>query len=63
MLSNVLQERVTMVMPLLIPLLIISFLPFVIVTAVLWKKGKTVEALLIWNSLLLYAIALILLLK
>jgi hypothetical protein len=47
----------------LVPLLVLSLLGFVTVAAVLWKKGKTIEALLVWNSLLLYVIAVILLLK
>ncbi len=47
----------------LVPLLVLSFLGLIIVIAVLWKKGKTIEALLVWNSLLLYVIALTLLLK
>ncbi len=47
----------------LVPLLALSLLGFIIVSVVLWKKGKTIEALLVWNSLLLYIIAVILLLK
>ena len=61
MLQNIEQEQVTMVNVAMIPLLILSFSAFVIVIAALWKKGKTIEALLTWNSLLLYLIALILL--
>jgi len=61
MLGNALQ--VPMVILPIIPLLIISILAFLIIAALLWKRGKTVEALLVWNSLLLYIIALILLLK
>jgi hypothetical protein len=44
-------------------LLILSLLAFVIMSVVLWRRGKTVEALLVWNSMFLYIIALILLLK
>jgi hypothetical protein len=52
-----------MVMVALLPLLFLSFLAFLIGIVLLWRKGKTVEALLVWNSLFLYIIALILLLK
>jgi len=61
MLKNSLQISVVNVA--MIPLLILSFLVFIVVIAILWKRGKTIEALLVWNSLLLYVIALILLLK
>ncbi|UCF59262.1 MAG: hypothetical protein JSV15_02290 [Candidatus Bathyarchaeota archaeon] len=61
MLKNSLQ--ISMANVAMIPLLILSFLAFLIVIAILWKRGKTIEALLAWNSLLLYVIALILLLK
>jgi hypothetical protein len=61
MLQNTLQVQMASVA--LVPLLVLSFLGFIIVIAVLWKKGKTIEALLVWNSLLLYVIALTLLLK
>jgi len=61
MLKNPLQT--SMVNVAIIPLLILSFLAFIVVIAILWKRGKTIEALLVWNSLLLYVIALILLLK
>jgi len=44
-------------------LIALSFLAFIWVIAILWRRGKTVEALLVWNSLMLYVIALILLLK
>jgi hypothetical protein len=55
--------QISMVNVGMLPLLILSFLAFIIVVAILWKRGKTIEALLVWNSLLLYVIALILLLK
>ncbi|MBS7616089.1 hypothetical protein KEJ45_02675 [Candidatus Bathyarchaeota archaeon] len=55
-------QQILFAAPAMIPLLIISFLAFIIVVAILWRKGKTVEALLVWNSLMLYIIALILLL-
>jgi hypothetical protein len=63
MLKYTLQFPSSNTMPLIWSLLVLLFLPFIIITAVLWKKGKTVEALLVWNSLPLYIIALILLLK
>jgi len=47
----------------ILPLLILSSLVFLLATVGLWRKGKTIEALLVWNSLLLYIIALILLLR
>lgn len=56
-------QQVTIAAFAIIPILIVSFIAFVVVIAVLWKKGKTIEALLAWNSLLLYVIALILVLK
>jgi len=55
--------QISMVNVGMLPLLILSFLVFIVVIAILWKRGKTIEALLVWNSLLLYVIALILLLK
>ena len=61
MLKNSLQISIVNVA--MIPLLILSFSVFIVVIAILWKRGKTIEALLVWNSLLLYVIALILLLK
>ncbi|MDH5734312.1 MAG: hypothetical protein OEY88_11125 [Candidatus Bathyarchaeota archaeon] len=61
MLKNSLQISIVNVA--MIPLLILSFLVFIVVIAILGKRGKTIEALLVWNSLLLYVIALILLLK
>ena len=61
MLMNIQQAQMETVT--IVPLLILSFLAFFIVIAILWKKGKTIEALLVWNSLLLYVIALVLLLK
>jgi hypothetical protein len=63
MFQNIRQEQVAIVTVAMIPLLILSFSAFIIVIAVLWKKGKAIEALLAWNSLLLYVIALILLLE
>jgi hypothetical protein len=44
----------------LLPLLIISIAAFLIASAMLWKKGKSVEAMLVWISLWLYLITLIL---
>jgi len=61
MLKNVFQ--VPMANIALVPLMFLSFLVFIIPIAVLWKRGKIIEALLVWNSMLLYIIALILLLK
>lgn len=61
MLNNLLQVHMASVA--YVPLLILSFLLFLIVVAVLWKRGKTIEALLAWNSLWLYVIALILLFR
>jgi len=60
-LKGVLQVLIVAVA--MIPLLVLSFSAFLIVVFVLWKRGKTVEALLVWISLLIYAIILILLLK
>jgi hypothetical protein len=62
MLEYTLQFPVSNTMPLIWSLLVLLFLPFIIITPVLWKRGKTIEALLVWNSLPLYIIALILLL-
>jgi hypothetical protein len=45
------------------PLLILSILAFLAVTGLLWRRGKSVEAMLVWVSLWLYLIALILLFK
>jgi len=42
------------------PLLIISIVAFFVVSGVLWRRGKSVEAMLVWISLWLYLIALIL---
>jgi len=41
-------------------LLIISIVAFIVAVAVLWRKGKTVEAMMVWMSLWLYLITLIL---
>jgi hypothetical protein len=49
--------------PLFIPLIILSLVLFLGVVGFLWRKGKTIEALLVWVSMWLYLIALILLLK
>lgn len=46
-----------------LPLVIVSFIAFLGAAGWLWKKGKTIEALLIWVSMWLYVIALILLFK
>jgi len=63
MLKSVLQVQTVETQITLVPLLILSVLAFLVVVAVLWRRGKTIEALLVWVSLLLYFIALILLLK
>jgi len=47
----------------LFPLVLLSVLAFLIAIVLLWRRGKTIEALLIWNSMFLYFIALILLFK
>ena len=44
-------------------LLILSILAYLVVTGLLWRRGKSVEAMLVWVSLWLYLIALILLSK
>jgi hypothetical protein len=44
-------------------LLILSLVVFLAVVILLWRRGKTVEALLVWNSMFLYIIAWILFLK
>jgi hypothetical protein len=49
--------------PSYIALIVLSILPFLGVAVFLWRKGKTVEALLIWISMWLYIIALILLFR
>ena len=41
-------------------LLILSILAYIAVTGLLWRRGKSVEAMLVWVSLWLYLIALIL---
>jgi hypothetical protein len=46
-----------------IPIIILSIVAFLGVLGFLWKKGKTIEALLVWLSMWLYLIALILLLR
>jgi len=46
-----------------IALIVLSIVPFLGVAVFLWRKGKTVEALLIWISMWLYIIALILLFR
>jgi hypothetical protein len=52
---------VQMVQIALFPLLLLSIAVFLVAVALLWRRGKTVEALLVWNSMFLYFIALILL--
>jgi hypothetical protein len=42
-------------------LLILSILAYLAVIGLLWSRGKSVEAMLVWVSLWLYLIALILL--
>jgi hypothetical protein len=44
----------------LFPLLIISIVAFFAASGLLWRRGKSVEAMLVWISLWLYLIALIL---
>jgi hypothetical protein len=46
-----------------VPLLIISVIGFLVAAGWLWKKGKTIEAMLVWVSFWLYLIALILLFR
>jgi hypothetical protein len=46
-----------------IPIIILSIVAFLGVVGFLWRKGKTIEALLVWLSMWLYLIALILLLR
>lgn len=46
-----------------IPIIILSIVAFLGVLGFLWRKGKTIEALLVWLSMWLYLIALILLLR
>jgi hypothetical protein len=46
-----------------IPMIILSIAAFLVAVGFLWRKGKTIEALLVWVSMWLYLIALILLLK
>ena len=46
-----------------LPLFIISIMAFLSAAGWLWRKGKTIEALLIWVSMWLYVIALILLFR
>jgi hypothetical protein len=46
-----------------VPMIILSIVAFLGVVGFLWRKGKTIEALLVWLSMWLYLIALILLLK
>ena len=56
-------EQVMEFWPLAIPLIILSILAFLGVVGSLWRKGKTIESMLVWVSMWLYLIALILLLK
>jgi hypothetical protein len=44
----------------LIPLLIISIVAFLVASRTFWRRGKSVEAMLVWVSLWLYLITLIL---
>jgi hypothetical protein len=60
-LSEVTQQVMGTV--LYIPIIILSIAAFLGVLGFLWRRGKTVEALLVWLSMWLYVIALILLLK
>jgi len=61
-LSEVTQQQV-MGSILYIPIIILSIVAFLGVLGFLWRKGKTIEALLVWLSMWLYLIALILLLR
>lgn len=56
-------EQVAMANILYLPILVLSVAAFLGVVVYLWKKGKTIEALLVWLSMWLYLIALILLLR
>ncbi|MCJ7422914.1 hypothetical protein MUP01_01410 [Candidatus Bathyarchaeota archaeon] len=47
----------------LLPLVAISIIAFLGATGWLWRRSKTIEALLVWVSMWLYLIALILLFK
>ena len=60
--SEVTQQQV-MGSILYIPIIILSIVAFLGVLGFLWRKGKTIEALLVWLSMWLYLIALILLLR
>ena len=42
------------------PLIIVSIMVFLGVSAILWRRGKTIEALLVWVSMWLCVIAFIL---
>lgn len=56
-------QQVIMVQIAYVPLIIISLLAFLGVMGFLWRKGKSVEALLVWLSMWLYIIALILIFR
>jgi hypothetical protein len=52
-----------MVIPSLIGIIAISVIVFLGVVVFLWRRGKTVESLLVWVSMWLFLITLILALK
>jgi len=60
-LSEIAQQVI--MMPSVISIIILSIVAFLGVVGFLWRRGKTIEALLVWVSMWLYLIALILLLK
>lgn len=60
-LSEVTQQLMGSI--LYIPIIILSIVAFLGVVGFLWRKGKTIEALLVWLSMWLYLIALILLFR
>jgi hypothetical protein len=62
-LSGVIQGQQVMWSIAYVPMIILSIVAFLGVVGFLWRKGKTIEALLVWLSMWLYLIALILLLK
>ena len=55
------SSQVTMVSPSFFGILLMAIVIAALIFAVLWKKGKTVEAMLVINALLQVAIIMILL--
>jgi amino acid permease len=53
----------TMVYPSFLGILLVTIIVIALIFAVLWKKGKTVEAMLVLNALLQIVIILILVFK